>query len=55
MNQVIHQLKLACLSYTSSLIPYRDKKYAVSELLKVKANVIAQCQKLIRENQYQTV
>jgi hypothetical protein len=49
MNQVIHQLKLACLSYTQSPITYHEKEYTVSELLKVKAEVISSCQRLMRD------
>jgi hypothetical protein len=47
-------LKLACISYTSSPIPYREKNYHVSELLKIKAGVIADCQRVLRENIYKT-
>lgn len=49
-SQVIQQLKLACLSFTSSPINYQDKKYEVSEMLRVKANVLAECQRVIRDN-----
>ena len=36
-NQMLHQLKLACLSYIHSPIPYQDKNYHVTELLRIKA------------------
>lgn len=49
MNQVVHQLKLACLSYTQSPITYQSKEYTVSELLKVKAEVISSCQRIVRD------
>jgi hypothetical protein len=42
-SQALQMLKLACISYTSSPITYREKKYHVSELLKIKAGVIADC------------
>ena len=42
-SQILRQLKLACLSYTQSPIPYQDKMYKVSDLLRVKAQVIANC------------
>ena len=54
MGQVIHQLKMACLSYTSSPITYQEKRYQLSELLRVKAKVISECQKLIRTNLHKT-
>ena len=47
-------MKLACISYTSSPVTYREKNYHVSELLRIKAEVIADCQRVLRENIYKT-
>jgi len=49
---VLHYIKLACLSYSSSPISYRGSNYQVSDLLKVKASIISDCQKIIREQVY---
>lgn len=35
-----------------SPINYGGKRYAVSEILRIKAQVLSSCQKLIRENLY---
>ena len=40
--------------YTQSPIPYRNKDYHVSELLSVKAQVVAQCQRMLRKNLFET-
>ena len=52
--QLIHQLKLCCLSYTAAPITYKDRQFQLSELLKTKANVISDCQRLIRQKIYQS-
>ena len=49
---ILQQIKMACLSYTSSPIEYGDKKFTVNEILKVRAAVIAECQRLVRESIY---
>ena len=54
MSQVVRQLKLACLSYTQSPVPYREKLYNVSDLLSAKAKIIINCQKLLREHTFKT-
>ena len=36
--------------YTQGLIPYHNEEYHVDDVLNIKASVVAQCQKLVREN-----
>ena len=50
MNQTIMQFKIACLSYVQQPVIYREKHYAVVELLKLRAKIIAACQRLLRAN-----
>lgn len=33
-------------------MPYKDRYYKVSDLLRVKGNVIAECQRLVRDKLY---
>jgi hypothetical protein len=44
------QFKIACLSYVQQPVIYREKHYSVVELLKLRAKIIAACQRLIRAN-----
>lgn len=39
----LNAIKVACLVHTQSAIPYQGKDYHVSDLLSVKARVVAQC------------
>ena len=41
MTTALTAFKHACLTYTASPIPYNNKNYHVSELLTVKASVVA--------------
>ena len=43
MNTTLKAIKQACLMYTQSPVPYKNESYHVSELLNVKAQVVAQC------------
>ena len=36
-------IKLACLEYSQTPIPYQGQNYHVSDLLGVKAQIVAQC------------
>lgn len=51
---VIHQLKMACLSYTQSPVTYQEKRYAITEMFRVRGQVLSMCQKLIRQNIYKS-
>ena len=50
----LNAIKVACLGYSQSPISYQGRDYHVSDLLKVKATVVAQCQRMLRENLFQT-
>ena len=52
--QTLNAIKVACLAHTSSPIPYQGQNYHLSEILDVKAGVVAKCQRLLRENHFQT-
>ena len=52
--QTLNAIKVACLTHTQSHIPYQGKNYHVSDLLDTKATVVAQCQRMLRENLFQT-
>ena len=54
MTAAYAAFKNACLVYSASPIPYNNKNYHVSELLSVKASVVAQCQRLVRESIFGT-
>jgi hypothetical protein len=49
-SAILQQIKMACLSYTSTPIEYGDRKFTMNEILKVRAAVIAECQRIVREN-----
>ena len=50
----LNAIKVACLTHTQSAIPYQGKNYHVSEILDAKAQVVAQCQRMLRENLFNT-
>ena len=50
----LNAIKVACLGYSQSPITYQGKGYHVSDLLTVKASVVARCQRMLRENLFQT-
>ena len=50
----LNAIKVACLGYSQSPITYQGKDYHVSDLLGVKASVVAKCQRMLRENLFQT-
>ena len=50
----LNAIKVACLTHTQSAIPYQGKNYHVSEILNAKAQVVAQCQRMLRENLFNT-
>lgn len=54
MNTTLKAFKHACLVYRASPIEYNNKKYHVSDLIEVKASVVAECQKMVRESVYGT-
>jgi len=54
MNTTLKAIKQACLMYTQSPVPYKNESYHISELLNVKAQVVAQCQRMLRENLFET-
>ena len=54
MTTALKAFKHACLAYSASPIPYNNKNYHVSELLSVKASVVAKCQRMVRENLFGT-
>jgi hypothetical protein len=41
-SHLVQSFKIACLGYTQSPINYNSKQYMVSELLRIKAQVISQ-------------
>ena len=49
MNTTLKAFKHACLVYRASPIQYNSKEYHVSDLMGVKASVVAQCQRMVRE------
>ena len=53
-NHNLKAIKQACFVYTQSPIPYKNENYHVSELLSVKAKIVAQCQRMLRENKFKT-
>lgn len=50
MAQTMHQLKIACLSYTSAPILYQGNQFKLTDLLALKAKVIADCSRLLRSS-----
>ena len=54
MTTALKAFKHACLAYSASPIPYNNKNYHVSELLSVKASVVARCQRMVREHLFGT-
>ena len=48
--KTLNAFKMACLTHTQSPIPYQGQNYHVSDLLSVKAEIVAKCQRMIREN-----
>ena len=45
---------MACLVYTEGKIDYSNNKYHVDDLIEVKASVISDCQRKVRERMYGT-
>ena len=43
MNTALKAFKHACLVYRASPISYNNKEFHVSDLINVKAQVVAQC------------
>ena len=54
MTTTLKAFKHACLVYRANPISYNNKEYHVSDLLGVKASVVAQCQRMVREHIYGT-
>ena len=54
MTTTLKAFKHACLAYSASPIPYNNQNYHASELLNVKAGVVARCQRMVRANMFGT-
>ena len=51
-EHILQAIKMACLVYTEGNIDYSNNKYHVDDLLEVKASVISDCQRKVRERMY---
>ena len=49
MDLKLKAFKLACLMYSQGAINYSNKKYHVDELLRIKASLVSDCQRIVRE------